>query len=92
MKMKILSKIYWVVASMVLASPIIFGAFLLLKITYVVNWPWLAVTSPLWGALLLLLVAIIAPIIVVSIIDGCAWVKGVVKTVITDVIGNRKKQ
>ncbi|MGN0236769.1 MAG: hypothetical protein ACI4AK_01575 [Lepagella sp.] len=90
--MKILSKIYWVVATLVLASPIIFGAFLLLKITYVVNWSWLAVTSPIWGALLLLMVAIIAPIIAISIIDGCAWLKGVVVTVINDVIGNRKKQ
>lgn len=90
--MKILSKIYWAVATLVLASPIVFGALLLLKLTSIVGWSWLTVTSPLWGAILLLILSIITPIIVVSFIDGCVWVKGVVKTVITDVIGNRKKQ
>lgn len=88
--MKILSKIYWAVATLVLASPIVFGALLLLKLTAVVGWSWLTVTSPLWGAILLLMLSIITPIIVVSFIDGCVWLKGEIRSTIKDIIGDRK--
>ena len=90
--MKILSKVYWAVATLVLASPIVFVAFLILKLSAVVGWSWMTVTSPLWGAFLLLILSIITPIIVVSFIDGCVWLKGEIRSTINDVVGDRKKQ
>ena len=90
--MKILSKVYWAVATLVLASPIVFVAFLILRLSAVVGWSWMTVTSPLWGAFLLLILSIITPIIVVSFIDGCVWLKGEIRSTINDIVGDRKKQ
>ena len=90
--MKILSKIYWAVATLVLASPIVFGALLLLKLTSIVGWSWLTVTSPLWGAILLLICSISTPSIGGLFSDRCGWLKGEIRSTIKDIVGDRKKQ
>jgi len=38
---------------------LLFLAFLVLKLTNVIDWPWLWVTAPLWGGIALLAAALI---------------------------------
>lgn len=63
MKSKLISAVSAVLVIITVAAPVTFGVFAVLRLTHAIDWSWWLVTSPLWGAALIILAVIIATVI-----------------------------
>lgn len=69
MKNKLIASAYTVLAAAVLAAPVIFATFAVQRLCHVISWSWWLVTSPLWGAALLIISSSVVDLILVSAAD-----------------------
>ena len=47
--------------------------FIVLKLTHVIDWPWIWVLAPIWGGVIISIILIIIFVIVGVIIDNNKW-------------------
>lgn len=47
--------------------------FIILKLTHVINWPWVWVLAPIWGAVLLWLIIMVIILVGIIFVSSKGW-------------------